>query len=247
MKKITEEHDRYEKTKKSAVRLTCRKVRGSYQYFLGKEYISKINEHDMIKDMAHEEYLKKLIPLVKRFNNHLSQSVKLANQIENAYHKLHKGKQILFEPEIVPVSDIISAFENETYVGLGFEEDVRTEFYTNKGERVRSKSEKIIADALYAKNIPYKYECPVEMEVDGKRKLFYPDFTALNRTTGERKYIEHLGMMDNPGYFTNALSKLDVFEKNGLLVGKDVLLFHETSYRPLNTRIIDKYIDEFLV
>ena len=33
-----------------------------------------------------------------------------------------------------------------------------------KNERVRSKSEKIIADMLYHKNIPYKYECPINLK-----------------------------------------------------------------------------------
>jgi len=53
-------------------------------------------------------------------------------------------------------------------------------------------------------------------------------------------------MMDHPNYFKNVLFKLDVYEKNGLLVGKNLILLHESSYRPLNTRVIAEYIDEFL-
>lgn len=78
-------------------------------------------------------------------------------------------------------------------------------------------------------------------------KEFHPDFTAMNIATGELKYVEHLGMMDNPDYFKNTLSKLDVYEKNNLLIGRDVILLHESSYRPLNTRVIADYINEFLM
>ena len=77
-------------------------------------------------------------------------------------------------------------------------------------------------------------------------KDFYPDFTAINTTTGEIKCIEHLGMMDHPNYYQNVLAKLDAYEKNGLLIGRDIVLIHESSYRPLNTKVIADYIDEFL-
>ena len=78
-------------------------------------------------------------------------------------------------------------------------------------------------------------------------KEFHPDFTIMNVTTGEVKYLEHLGMMDNPSYYNNVLAKLDIYERNGLLIGRDVILLHESTVRPLNTRIIADYIQEFLV
>ncbi len=54
-------------------------------------------------------------------------------------------------------------------------------------------------------------------------------------------------MMDNPNYYNNALSKLDVYERNGLMIGRDIMLLHESAYRPLNTRVIQDYIQEFLM
>ena len=54
-------------------------------------------------------------------------------------------------------------------------------------------------------------------------------------------------MMDNPSYYNNVLAKLDIYERNGLLIGRDVILLHESTVRPLNTRIIADYIQEFLV
>ncbi|MEE3440399.1 MAG: hypothetical protein VZR07_10670, partial [Ruminococcus sp.] len=52
-------------------------------------------------------------------------------------------------------------------------------FETQRGEIVRSKSEVIIADALYYANIPYHYEKPIKV---GDR-VIYPDFTVLNVKT----------------------------------------------------------------
>ena len=53
-----------------------------------------------------------------------------------------------------------------------------TEYYTIKGERVRSKSEKIIADELYRYQIPYKYEFPLTLATHNRNIQLYPDFTA---------------------------------------------------------------------
>ena len=52
----------------------------------------------------------------------------------------------------------------------------RQEIYTERGERVRSKSEKIIADKLFLQNIPYHYERPIYLKGFG---MVYPDFCCL--------------------------------------------------------------------
>ncbi len=52
-----------------------------------------------------------------------------------------------------------------------------TAYTTVKGETVRSKSEKMIADAYHAAGVPYVYE-PTVMLSNGKTK--YPDFAVLN-------------------------------------------------------------------
>ena len=235
------------KDKEKPVKLTCRKVRGSYQYLINTHYASKIHEINAIKELAIKEYHKALLPLIKKEIKYLKLLLKTEEQIENAYNGMYEGKRILFEPDLIPTSKIIEDFENTTYEGLSFDDNDQTEYYTNRGERVRSKSEKIIADELARQKIPYKYEKPLVLFVDGKQKQFFPDFTVLNKTTGKIIYLEHLGMMDNSYYYNNTLNKLDIYEKNGLLIGKDILIFNESSRQPLNTRTIDDYINEFLL
>lgn len=68
---------------------------------------------------------------------------------------------------------------------------------TERGELVRSKSELVIADKLFARNIEYVYEQPLVLS-DGRVR--YPDFTITDHARGRIFYWEHLGMLDDPGY-----------------------------------------------
>ena len=232
---------------KSSEMLYCRKIRGYYQYYVGKEYVSKKKNEKRIQMLALQEYREKLNPLLEKAIRHLEEALNSLEHLNEAYTRMHEGKQVLFEPDVVPLEKRIRGFRNLTYERMVFAENDKTEYYTHRGERVRSKSEKIIADELDRQGIPYHYERPLLLRVDGQMKEFHPDFTVMNITTGEVKYIEHLGMMDNSGYYNNVLMKLDAYERNGLLIGRDILLLHESVYRPLNTRIIADYIQEFLI
>ena len=84
---------------------------------------------------------------------------------------------------------------------------------TERGEAVRSKSEVIIANILYAKGINYLYEKP--LEIDGVVK--YPDFTIDDDNTGETYYLEHLGMLSLPTYKQAWEEKLRWYEEHGIL------------------------------
>jgi hypothetical protein len=68
---------------------------------------------------------------------------------------------------------------------------------TRRKDAVRSKSEVIIADLLYSKNIEYTYERPL-VAADGSSRL--PDFTIEDFDRGRTIYWEHLGMLSNPRY-----------------------------------------------
>ena len=123
----------------------------------------------------------------------------------------------------------------------------RGEFYTLKGERVRSKSEKIIADEFTRFEIPYHYEYPLDLRQGNQIRTVRPDFIVLNTNTLQEFVVEHLGMMDKEEYNNRTINKLDLYEKNGYLLGKNLLIFHETSSAPLNMSVIDQYIQEYLL
>ena len=110
------------------------------------------------------------------------------------------------------------------------------EIITERGERVRSKSEKIIADKLFSLGIPYRYEYPLDLS-GGVR--VYPDFTILKLPEREEVYLEHFGMMDDTDYVEKVLYKLNTYEKNKIYPGVNLFITHETSKSPLNTRALD--------
>ena len=228
--------------------LKCKINRGNIQYYCGNKYLNK-KSHDLAAALAQKDYLESIkaaaehnLSILKRFIAGYQKDI-----FSDIYKKLHSGRKAFVKPLVLPIEDIVSLWETEEYVPGSFDENDRTEYYTRKGERVRSKSEKIIADELFDAGIPYKYEKPLYLNDWNKIKQFRPDFTVLNRSSGRCYYIEHFGMMDNISYYNNALSKLDIYEKNDLLIGRDIVIFHETSAAPLNIKTVRHYIHEYLL
>ena len=126
----------------------------------------------------------------------------------------------------------IKKWESAEYQTKGFDINI-PEFYTAKGERVRSKSELIIADLLNKEDIPYRYEASVYLKGWG---LVYPDFTVLNVKKRQEFYWEHLGMMDDPSYAEKALQKISMYEQNGIFPGEKLIITYETRKSPLNQK-----------
>ncbi|MCH4192124.1 MAG: hypothetical protein LKF52_07435 [Butyrivibrio sp.] len=85
-------------------------------------------------------------------------------------------------PYELPDDEYVEFWQQEEYVGFiapaAPEPDNINGLYTEKGELVRSKSEKIIADKLFMMKIPYHYEKPLKLDSYG---YVHPDFTVLNR------------------------------------------------------------------
>lgn len=110
-------------------------------------------------------------------------------------------------------------------------------FVTEKGERVRSKSEKIIADKLYMMGIPYRYEYPLVLN---NGVIVYPDFTILRMPRRQEVYLEHFGMMDDMNYVDTTLFKINSYEKNDIYLGVNLFITYETSRQPFNTKKLNE-------
>ncbi len=88
---------------------------------------------------------------------------------------------------------------------------------TARGEMVRSKSEVIIANALYADGIDYAYERP--LTIDDVTK--YPDFTIEDMESGVTLYWEHCGMLHVPSYRRRWEEKLQWYRSHGIGVQEE--------------------------
>lgn len=140
-------------------------------------------------------------------------------------------------------AEYIKAWSSVEYIGKTFSEDA-SQIITERGERVRSKSEKIIADKLYSLGIPYRYECPLAL---GGNIKMYPDFTILRMLTREEVYLEHFGMMDDVNYVENTIFKLNTYEKNGIYLGVNLFVTYETSKKPMNTMVVDRMLRQLFL
>lgn len=228
--------------------LWCSDCRGVSQYLLNGKYVSKKNI-TRIQAIAQRDYDEKLL---EALDSKVSAIDKFLNfyvddSIEQVYLKQCTARRKLITPLNTLKQEYIKKWTEEKYEPYDRWDDVKSEIYTRKGERVRSKAEKIIADELTAYGVPYKYEYPLELSDGRQRKTFRPDFMALNCRTREEFVIEHLGMMDKMGYFNFSMNKLDIYEHNGYILGINLLIFHETSECPLSVPVVRRYIEEYLL
>lgn len=162
--------------------------------------------------------------------------------VEQIYEKFHEERQKL----VVPIEDTeeqyVQKWQSISYQGKEFQEEV-PEFYTAKGERVRSKSEVIIADLLSREGIPYHYEKPVWLTGLGE---VHPDFTVLDVKRRREIYWEHLGMMDDALYAEKALRKIAAYEQNEFYMGESLIVTYETKKNPINQKHLLQIIRHYL-
>ena len=156
------------------------------------------------------------------------------DKIESIFMSEHPEKQTLITPVEPTYQQKLERWMEELYIGRKFDEDASV-IMTDKGIRVRSKSQKIMADYFDSIGLVYKYECPLHLKPYG---TIYPDFTFLSRRTGKEVYWEHEGMLDNPEYAREAVKKIELYEMNGIFPGEDLFLTYETSTTVINTALM---------
>lgn len=207
-------------------------------------YIAK-NNQELAQKLAQKSYDEKLLQLAEK---RYSQIKKLAenyedDELEKIYQQEHAERQKLIRPVEVMWEQKVSEWKQKEYKGKEFQEGTPV-ILTEKGERVRSKSEKIMADYFFRRGIEYKYECPIYLKGLG---MIYPDFTFLSKKSGMEIYWEHNGMMDDPAYARRAVQRIHSYENNGIYVGERLILTYETDQIILNTRQIENLVNKYLV
>ena len=200
---------------------------------------------ELVRQLAQKKYNQSIL---KKAEIRLKQVKKITrdysdDEIEQIYDKLHTERQLLVMPIEPTWEQKLAQWDGETYQGKEFYEGTAV-IITEKGERVRSKSEKILADYFYRNNIIYKYEKPLFLKGYG---TVYPDFTFLSRKTGEEIYWEHEGMMDKSDYAKTAVKKLESYQKNGIYLGERLIATFETEQTLLNSQIIQQLVQKYLL
>jgi hypothetical protein len=114
-------------------------------------------------------------------------------------------------------------------------------FHTGSGLRVRSKSERTIADTLDQYKIPFNYEAAIVLD----RVVLHPDFTVYRPDDGKLLLWEHFGIMDDNNYRKNAIEKIAVYIRNGYYPSSNLICTYEPDMH--NPAHIQKIIESFIL
>lgn len=205
-------------------------------------YLKK-KEINTVRKLAQKKYDERI--LVEAQNEFDALQRLLVDLGDNPYANIYKGFK--FEEGLIDTLDstdeeFLNKWKDVEFSKLGFSENA-PEYYSKKGERMRSKSETIIANKLDEYGIPYIYEYPIK--VDGN--MFCPDFRILNVRTRKTIYWEHFGRMDDREYISDAIKKINVYSKNGMIMGRDFIASFESLSVPIDYRVIEKMIKDYLI
>lgn len=198
----------------------------------------------MVQKLAQKDYDEKILSSINKELYALDKYMMLEPEIsaEEIYENLQEERRKLIIPIVESREEFIFNWEKMEYVSKAFDAFAPI-LYTAKGERVRSKSEVIIADSLNREGVPYRYECPLYVEGWG---TVHPDFTVLNVKERKEIYWEHLGMMDDMEYAEKSIEKLNIYALNNILPGINLILTYETGKVPLNQKIVQLMIEKYL-
>jgi hypothetical protein len=114
---------------------------------------------------------------------------------------------------------------------------------TARGELVRSKSEVIIADALFDFKIDYAYEKELNLGEDGIKS---PDFTIEDAESGVLFYWEHCGMMTDEKYRRRWETKSNLYAKHGIVEGENLIVSYDDANGSIDSQKIRNLIRKYL-
>ena len=158
---------------------------------------------------------------------------------EEIYGNLSEERRSWIDPILLPDDEYAAEWEAKEYKRKIITEG--TPFYmTLKGDMVRSKSKQIIADRLYSKGIPYRYECALQLRTG----TIHPDFTILRLNDREEIYLELWEGLDDPERADMLAERSGNYALDGILPGERLFQMYETRRHPLDTAMLDRLIDQ---
>ena len=223
-----------------------RKKKRSYYWNLdeergGRRHRSQINLNDnpdMVQTLT-EKMIQKEI--VRRCEGNL----KWMDKLEWKFQPI-EIKEII-KAVSPPYRDVLDAWNEkriekwrmEPYAKAPFDPKIHVH-ETDCGILVRSKSEQLVANALYACRVPFHYEEEFVHHTAVRHRI-YPDFTIL-LPDGKCILWEHLGLLSDRGYCENTALKLQIFQMSGYTIGKNLILTMDDHQGDCSSAIINQTI-----
>lgn len=209
---------------------------------LGRTYIPK-SKWAFAEELAFKTYLTHLR------DEYLAEKKLLKHYLE--HHTPAKAEQSfltnpvfkdLLKPYYKPLSQELDDWAKSSYPVNPFPNKFST-LVSPSGHTVRSKSELLIAMALYSNKIPFRYDCALQLD-DG---IIYPDFTIRHPKTGKYFYYEHHGMADDPKYACKIGERIQRYINNGIIPGINLILSFETKDHPLDPLSIEEILHKYFL
>lgn len=207
--------------------LTYRNIRGHRYCHLQFRDAQGIYHNQRILD----EEIEKMQQLLTR-RNALKEAIKHFQHCIRVLEKAFPQLQILTNSSIASKQSNSSKSSEQCY-------------RTHKGDYVRSKSELIIANELYANKISYDYEKPLMLE--GYTNPFHPDFTIYTPKENQTVYWEHCGLMSDPVYRERWNRKKVAYERSGISEWKkNLIVTYEYQVGDFGLEDILQHIEKLL-
>lgn len=227
------------------------------QYYVKKEhsdahgqYISK-KEISYISALAQKDYDLRFLKAAKAQAHLLLRLQKygaersaypLFQALANVYSSLPASRRSLVTPYVLPDDLFVKEWLGQPRPKSRFSPDDPM-IFTERGERVRSKSEKMIADKLHLLHIPYIYEKPARIAIAGPVDT---DFTLLDLKERQDIRMEHFGMMERLKYLKRALNKNEGYQLSGYTLGDRFLCTFESDSHVLNMQHFEAMLHQRL-
>ncbi len=204
-------------------------------------YIPK-KEGAFVKKLAEKDYIETFLAYAEKELSELErlEASLTKRNADAAFEKMSGYRKEVVKPYLLTDSMYAEEWAYKEYKTNQYIPE-RKIYDTKKGDKVRSKSEAILADMFYDLGIPYRYEAELKFKNGAVR---YPDFTLLKIGTREEIYFEHFGLLDDEEYRTGCLKKMDEYRENGIYPGKNLLFSYETEESPLDIKGIGRMLKE---
>lgn len=200
--------------------------------------------------LAQKDYDQKLVKEIEKELEALNRLKKNYNpkEITRIYEEMHTNRQNLVNPNALNDDDFEKNWLSFEYEGLPVNK-AQPYFLTRKNERVRSKSQALIADLLNELEIPYRYDFPLLIK-NGKGfssgTLVYAQFYCLNLRTRKEYVWENFSDMDNPSEAKKAVERVSLYNSHNYICGDNLITTMETSEQPLSEEQIKNIAQKFL-
>ena len=248
LEKVIKEKERcFRKSPEGSLRISRSRNRVQYYHVTEKgnskgKYL-KEKEQKLIKALAQKKYDEKILKCAIMEKNLLlrMQTIYTNNCIEDVYELLPESRRGLVTPIIMTDEQFVNNWESQPFNTNRFDEGAPV-FLSEKNEKMRSKSEVILANKFLSLGIPYKYECPIICD-DGS--VFYPDFTGLNVRKRKVIYTEHFGKIDDDRYYEKNMRKLRIYASQGIFPGDQLCMTWETESHPLDIKYAESLLRHY--